>query len=439
MKLVFFASAGVGTAGSQIISLICLPFLTRLYSPTDFAPWALGMAFVVFLGAISTLRYDLAVVIERDAQDASALFWLTLIASLTVFVCVTVGMMVAAHLGWLFQASWVSGSMYLVGGWLLLFMLNQVWNSWHLRRGEFLIISIAQIGNAGVMNLIQFYGAIAQGGGGFWLVLGSIGGQIMALMVLLISGLRADFRPMWLSACAHRIRNMAWKHRRFVKYTLPYTLFGAIRERAPVLLLSLFTTSQELGIYSQAWRLANVPAGLTGGAVRPVLFHAVAERGLQPLEAPIKKIMTLFILIGAPLLAVVSNRPEDFFGLLLGEPWRAIGPFLAVLAFPALAFALSNWMDRLMDAAGHQHINLWTEIASGITSTFALVLVLVSGAGMLWAVIAQSAMLTLNYLFFIYLTYRVAGYDHRILNHMLALGVGLFLGVTMLLRGVAAS
>ena len=434
MKLQSFVSAGMGTAGAQIISLICLPFLTRLYSPAEFAPWALGLAFVVFLGAISTLRYDLAVVIEHDAQDASALFWLTLIASLTVFVCVTVGMMVATQSGWLFQESWVSGSMYLVGGWLLLCMLNQVWNSWYLRRGAFLIISIAQLGNAGVMNLIQFYGAMAQAGGGFWLVVGSIGGQIVALMVLLISGLRADFRPMCLSACAHRIRTMAWKHKRFVHYSLPYTLFGALRDRAPVLLLGLWTTSKELGLYSQAWRLANVPAGLTGGAVRPVLFNGAAERGLPALEATIGKIMTLLVMVGVPFLAVVSHRPEDFFGLLLGERWRAIGPLLAAMAFPALAFALSNWMDRLMDAAGHQDINLWTEMASGITSTSALVLVLISGAGLLWAVIAQSVILTLNYLFFIYLTYRVAGYDRSVLIRLLTLAAGLYFGVTLLLQ-----
>ncbi len=436
MKLRLYVSAGLGTAGAQIISLICLPFLTRLYTPADFAPWALSLAFVIFLGAISTLRYDLAVVVERDSLDASALFWLTLFVSLTVFLCAAMGMFVAHHSGWLSQEGWVSGSAYLIGAWLLLFVLNQVWNSWHLRHGAFLIISAGQLSNAGVMNIIQFYGAMVEAGGSFWLLVGSVGGQFVALMVLMLSGLRGALRPAWLTECAHRIRIAAWRHRRFVQYSLPYTMFGAIRDRVPILLISPWVTGKELGLYSQAQRLAGAPAGLSGSAIRPVLFHAAAEHGLSSLEGPVRRIMTLLVLFGAPLLAFLSHRPEDFFGFLLGERWRAIGPLLAAMSYPALAFALSNWMDRLMDAAGRQHLNLWTEMLSGVTSTFALALVLISGAGLYWAVIAQSAILTLNYLFFVFLTYWVAGFDRTVLIRLLIIATGLFFGVSILLQSL---
>lgn len=436
MKLRAYINAGMGSAGAQIISLICLPFLTRLYLPADFAPWALGLAFVVFLGAVATLRYDLALVVEREAPDASALFWLLLISSLVVFACAVLGMVLAANAGWLFRESQIAGSMYLVGAWLLLFMLTQIWSGWHLHHGAFLIISIAQLGSAVAMNTIQFYGAMAHDGGGFWLVAGSIGGQIVALVVFLVSGLRTDMRPMRFSACAHRIRSMAWKHRRFVQYSLPYTFFGAIRDRLPVLILGFWSSSRELGLFSQAWRLSNVPAGLTGSAIRPVLFHGAAEHGLAVLESQIGRILTLLVLLGTPLLAVLAHRPEDIFGFVLGERWREIGPILAIMAFPALAFSLSNWMDRLLDATGKQHLNLWTEMACSLSSTLGLVLLLISGAGLLWAVVTQSALLTLNYLFFVYLTYRIAGYDRRVLMRLLILAVGLFFGVSLLLQGV---
>jgi O-antigen/teichoic acid export membrane protein len=436
LKLRSFINAGMGPAGAQIISLSCLPFLTRLYLPADFAPWALGLAFVVFLGAVATLRYDLALVVEREAQDASALFWLMFILLLVVFACAVLAMTLAAHFGWLFRESQIHDSMYLAGGWLLLFMLTQIWSCWHLHHGAFLIISIAQLGNAVAMNTIQFYGAMAHEGGGFWLIAGSIGGQTVALVVFLASGLRTDMHPMGFSACAHRIRGMAWKHRRFVQYSLPYTFFGAIRDRLPVLLLGFWGTSRELGLFSQAWRLSNVPAGLTGSAIRPVLFHGAAEHGLAVLEKQIGRILTLLILLGTPLLAVLAHRSEDIFGFVLGERWRAIGPFLAIMAFPALAFSLSNWMDRLLDATGKQHLNLWTEMACGLSSTLGLVLVLISGAGLLWAVVTQSVLLTLNYLFFVYLTYRVAGYDRGVLVRLLMLAIGLYLGVSFLMQGI---
>jgi O-antigen/teichoic acid export membrane protein len=426
----------MGAAVAQLISLVCLPFLTRLYSPSDFAPWALGLAFVVFIGAMATLRYDLAMVVERDPVDASVLFWLTLFASLLVFACASVGMALAAHEGWLFKQSQITGSIYLVGLWLLIFVLNQVWSGWHLHHGSFLVISFAQIVNALVMNLVQLYGAIAQQGGGGWLVLGSICGQVVALAVLWFTGLGPGRRPAGLPECVSRMRAIAWKHRRFVQYSLPYTFFGAIRDRASILLMGFWSTSKEMGLYSQAWRLSNVPAGLTGSAVRPVLFHGAAEQGLVALEAPIGRILFLFTLLGIPMLAVITYRPGDAFAFLLGEHWRDIGPILAIMVFPAWAFSLSNWMDRLLDTAGKQHLNLWTEMVSGITSTLGFVIALASGASLLWAVATQSVLLVLNYLFFIYLTYRIAGYKRGILGRLLLLAVGLYLGVTLLVRGL---
>jgi hypothetical protein len=75
-------------------------------------------------------------------------------------------------------------------------------------------------------------------------------------------------------------------------------------------------------------------------------------------------------------------------------------------------------------------------MACSLSSTLGLVLLLISGAGLLWAVVTQSALLTLNYLFFVYLTYRIAGYDRRVLMRLLILAVGLFFGVSLLLQGV---
>lgn len=436
MRAYFFLSAGLGLAVAQLISLAFLPFLSRSYTPSEFAPWALSAAFVLFVGAMASLRYDLAIVVEREPSDASALFWLVLLSSLIV-TCVAFGCMeFAAYRGWLFAGGELAEVRYCIGAWLLLLVLTQVFNAWHLHHGAFLVVSLSQIASAGVMNIVQLLGAFADPGNSAWLVFGSLAGQGAAFLVVLASVGRRDMRPLGLASALPRMGDLAWKHRRFVQYTLPFTFFNAIRERVPVFLVGYLSTSHDSGLYSQAWRLSNVPAGVCGGALRPVLFHAAAEHGIGTLEGTVNRILLVLTVLGVPALAILSSRPETVFGWVLGESWRDTGPYAAALAFPALAFSMSSWMDRLLDAEGKQHFNLWSEVFAGLSSTLVLWLFYSSGAGLLWAVAAQSAVLTFSYMAVMAMTYKVGGFRYSFLLWLLLFAVCLFAAVSMLLRAL---
>ena len=435
MKIKSFFQAGIGTASTQLLSLLMLPFLTRLYSPSEFAPWALGLAFVVFLSSISTLRYDLALLSERSTNNSSTLFWLIQLISTIVYIIIILAILIAYTNGWLFKGTLMSGSTWFVSAWLLLFIQNQVWTTWNQHHGAFLAISMSQLLNAMTMFSIQFYGAIYQDGGSFWLVVGSLSGLTISLMILATNGLRTQSRPNSVFNASPYFFELARKHRRFVQFSLPYSVFGAIRDRFPILLVGFWaTSSQELGLYSVAWRLSNVPAHLTGSTIRPVVLRHAVEQGFAPLELYVNRILSYLVLIGVPILAILVQLPEETFGWLLGERWSSIGPYLAAFAFPAMAFSLSNWMDRLVDtAAGKPHINLWTEVISGSTSTLGLLLVLALGGHILEAVTAQSVLLTLNYLIFIYITYHIAGFRRVFLLRLLILAFAVFLSTYLLL------
>jgi O-antigen/teichoic acid export membrane protein len=386
----------------------------------------------VLVGSIATLRYDLAVVTERDLLGASALFWLVALVSLMVFAVASVCLVALGQMDFLPASMQADDGVGLIVLWLFFFVVSQIFMVWRLRNAEFFQISVAQFANASIASILQIYGGMVLGGGAYWLILGSIAGQFAALSIFLAGSFRTGGRPAGLCECYDQMREMALKHRRFVQYTLPYTVFGAIRDRVPVMLVGVLATGREFGLYSQAWRLANVPAGLTGSIVRPVLFQSAAERGLASLESPVKRILMVVVLSGAPMLAALVYRSEHIFGWVLGEQWREIGPYMAALAFPALAFSLSNWMDRMLDTAGKQHLNLVAEMVCGISSTLGLALVLMSDAGLYRALVLQSVLLTLNYLFFVYLTFCVAGYARSFLLYLALLAVLVF-GACMLL------
>ena len=65
-----------GTAGSQVITVAAAPILTRLYGPESFGVLATYVSILALLNVVSSLRYELAIAVPEDDDEAIALVWL---------------------------------------------------------------------------------------------------------------------------------------------------------------------------------------------------------------------------------------------------------------------------------------------------------------------------------------------------------------------------
>ena len=59
-----------GTTIAQAIPVAITPILTRLYTPEDFGLLAVFVAFSTILGSISSGRYELAIMLPENDEDA---------------------------------------------------------------------------------------------------------------------------------------------------------------------------------------------------------------------------------------------------------------------------------------------------------------------------------------------------------------------------------
>ena len=73
-----------GTGLAQLIALAAAPLLSRLYTPEDFGVFALYLSVVSLLAILATGRYELAIVLPEDDDDARHLLALALLISLVV-------------------------------------------------------------------------------------------------------------------------------------------------------------------------------------------------------------------------------------------------------------------------------------------------------------------------------------------------------------------
>jgi O-antigen/teichoic acid export membrane protein len=424
-------SSGIGPLLSQMLALALVPVLFRLYSPQDFGVWAAVQAIAIIAGSLVSLRFDLALVLERKLDAASQLLYA--IMGVVVGCSLMVALLIGISSEFLHFLG-VDGTTAALGWcWLLLVGLSVVLQSWLMRDGAFGSISIAVIFNAVVTNIVQLAGGIW--GHGVWLIVGSIAGQAAALIFFTLTIIYAAERPLWQRLTFDETLALLKQHRRFPQFSLPFTVLSLVRERAPIFIIGAFGPPALVGLYSQAWRLTHFPSGLTSAALRPVFFHRTATEGLAAQGKVVDRFVRWLLLASSPWIGFVAFGNDALFNLLLGSQWQGAGHLAAVLVLPAALFTITNWMDRLLDAIGRQDVNLKTEMVAGLASVGALWLALAAGASLTLAVLLQSSALVLSYIGFIWICYGIAGWPRSalVVSLCVASAVGVFTYLSLVL------
>jgi O-antigen/teichoic acid export membrane protein len=396
----------MGPVLSQGLALAAVPLLFRLYTPQDFGMWATVQAITMIAGSLVSLRFDLALVLERNLELACPLFYA--IIGVVIACCIVCALLIGISIESLRFAG-IDGTTAVLGwSWLVLVGLAVVLQSWLMRAGAFASISVAIVLNAVVTNIVQIVGGVS--GHGIWLIVGSVAGQATAALFYIWSIVSGDERPVWRWLTFSETSRLLKQYIRFPQLSLPFTVLSLVRDRAPIFIIGAFSPPAVVGLYSQAWRLTHFPSGLTSAALRPVFFHRTATEGLTAQGRAVDRFVRWLLLACSPWIAVVAFGNDSLFILVLGDQWLDAGYLAAVLVFPAALFTITNWMDRLLDAVGRQDVNLKVETVAGFSSVGVLWLALAAGYSLTVAVLLQSVALVLSYIGFIWICYGIAGW-----------------------------
>lgn len=88
-----------GSALAQLLAVAALPLLSRLYSPSDTAHYALLLGVATVVASFASLRLDLAVPIPESAEDSRGLFWLAVLAPVIILPLTGIGVAILSFSG----------------------------------------------------------------------------------------------------------------------------------------------------------------------------------------------------------------------------------------------------------------------------------------------------------------------------------------------------
>ncbi len=336
-----------GNGVAQLINLMSLPIITRLYAPKEFGEQTIFLQITAIVISVITLRLEYLINLPKQEEEADSIIIIALALCLFWIICYALSI-VFLHdnlvnlIGDGQKEYWIIAipvaSILICVSNLMLFKIQ--------RKGEFKIS-----GNSEIINKLFF--AISSIGGAIlcklesWLIYSFILGYFVKIIYLQqffsIGDIKKNNINLWLSII--RI------FEKYCKISISATLsnflmlFGTM---IPVVMIEKMYGSSVLGQYALVAATLSLPTSLIGNAIGQVYYQRAAREYnlVGSFDHLWKKTSFNLIVIGLPVYTLIFIVSPILYPIAFGEEWRDTGEYAKYLCVSALFSFLSTPLDK---------------------------------------------------------------------------------------------
>lgn len=364
-----------GTTIAQIITILASPILTRLYGPEAFGLFALFTSITAIIGIIACMRYELAILLPKDDEDAVNLLVLSIfiaaIVSILTGFCLYFG-------GDIFldalQAPGLSSYLWIVPPFIFVSGIFLALNYWNSRTKLFGRLSVARITKALATTGTQLTAGFSGYTGGGSLIGASLAGSIVSTGIL--GG------QIWRDDQNILKRSVSWKgmiaglkrYKRFPMIDSASALLNTISWQLPILLLSVFFSPIIVGFYALGMRVLQTPMSFLGSSLGQVFFQRAANAQREGnLGRLVENLFRVLVLIGLFPILIFTIIGGDIFIVVFGEIWQEAGIYVQILSVWTFIWFISSPLSTLYIVLEKQDFGLIFNISNFSTRLVSLV------------------------------------------------------------------
>ena len=355
----------MGGALAQLVPLLLGPVLARLFTPQAFGVFTTFSTVAATVAVVACGRYEFALPMARDEDEAAVLLALCVRIGLLVLV-LSVPLAALLNMTGHLPLPWLLPLAVAAAGALQLLIM---WSNRAQRFRALAISRVLQYGGAALLQValgVALWGAARQPAGAeaAWaLVIAPVISGVLAALVLVQPAPAGGWRAL-LPARAHpgmqqAMRQVAVKFRDFPLLNTPHAFLGALQDALAVAMLVAFSGHAAAGFWGLGLRYLKAPATLVGSAVSQALYPRLT--GAQPADAQraVRQIMALLGAVALGLMLMLMVAGPWLFRLVFGAAWqeagelaRALAPYIAVhfvaapLAVVTMAWKAQRWAFR---------------------------------------------------------------------------------------------
>ncbi len=366
-----------GTFGSQVITFLAMPIITRLYSPEEFGLASLFTSITVILVVFVGMNYESAIVLPKKAEQAKDLFAICIISTFLVSSATIPGFYFGGGslIEWM-QAPKLRPFLWLVPVALLISGIAQSLRFWNMRKRRFAMLSTSTITSALTYNsYILGFGFAGHATGGNLI----IGNLIIALTKVIIlsygqlgKGVRVLLR---IFRRKKEIIHVAWRYKKFPLVLTWNNFISRFSSEVPIILLAHFFSPAVVGLYALSNRVLKIPVTLVGNSISEVFFQRGAQSGDKAeIRSLVENLLSRIIVISIVPLFFIPIMGKDLIVVFLGGEWTEGGLFFQVLSFGIILMFIGNTFSPVFTILEKQEIHLLCAITLAVGNVGAVFL-----------------------------------------------------------------
>ena len=339
-----------GTALAQVLGILVMPVITRLFAPEAFGVLAIFASMTAIVGVVVCLRYELAIMLPYSNEEAVnilavsllSVIIMTFLSSLIVWLG-SENIISLLHVPQLKNYLWLVPVAIFVQG---IFVALSYWNS---RTKHFGRLSVAQVISSlttQTTKLAAGFSGLVSGG---VLIGTSVLGSVVSTAIL--GG------QVWRDDKKFFLNHIHWKkirkgYVRYKKFPLIDTwggLLNSISWQLPALMLSSFFSVSTVGFYALGLMLLQKPLNLISGALSQVFYQkACKEKNVKGNNSElVENLMDKLMFIGILPTVILSMVGGELFVVVFGERWVEAGLYTQILAPWAFFCFISSPLSTL--------------------------------------------------------------------------------------------
>ena len=389
---------GSGTAIAQVLGIVFVPILTRIYPPAIYGTLAVFTSLLSILIVASSFRYELTLPLPEKDSDAEYLLILSFFIVCTLTIILFIILTFAGdYLAGIFHFEFVKPYYWLFCLGFFGISVYQILTYWTLRSKDYITITqtrIAQSVSGSVSKIIL--GILAFGS--FGLICGDIIGRMVGIGTL---G-RTILPRIWLTIHDfdfHKVRTLAYTYRRFPTFSLPAGFINEISLQVPTLFISGMFGFQIVGLYALTYSMLVLPVSLITSSISQVFVGESSEvfrhRSEEILDLYVKTTKKLF-LFGAPIIMTGAVISPVVFPIIFGSAWKDAGMFSLPLSFMIISQFVVSSTDRL-ELYGFNHWELAWNISRTIFALSGFYLAFLFSLSPVATILVYSSIMTIMY------------------------------------------
>ncbi len=320
---------------TQILGIILMPIITRLYLPDAYGSFRLFASIVMSIAVFAGLGYSSSIVLPQKDAVASNM----LCVSLVFTVLITMLTVPLLWIGSEFLLRWLKAPELGVYLWLIpinvfahgLYLSFRFWNVRNKRFGRIAISRISNaVANKGILIGAGFSGFATHGS----LIVGSITGSLTMSYVLGSRIWQESGQLFKGSIRWHNIVQGIKRYRKFPMYNLWTDLFSRFSTTLIIFLFAFYFSKTVIGHYGLGLVVLSIPTTFIGSSIGEVFYQRGAKAKHEGTNALlVEKLFKQMIWMSMLPFLVLAVAGDNIFAFVFGANWSEAGVYAQILSF----------------------------------------------------------------------------------------------------------